>query len=86
MKLIDAIQNKINNLNSEIKELEDKSRKFQSEFINIDGEIKNKIIKIKEDEKIYDNLKIDENLKDKVQQGINEEEKIKSIKNNCYEG
>jgi len=80
LKLIDAIQNKINNLNSEIKELEDKSRKFQSEFINIDGEIKNKIIKIKEDEKIYDNLKIDENLKDKVQQGINEEEKIKSIK------
>jgi exonuclease SbcC len=79
-KLIDIIQNNINKLKSEITELEANSKKAQSELINIDTEIKNKIIEIKEDEKTYDNLKIDENLKEKVQQGIIAEEKLGNIK------
>ena len=79
-KLIDDIQNKINNLIVEIKEFEAKSKKCQSELINIDAEIKNKNKEIKEDEKIYDDLKIDENLKEKVQQGIIAEEKLGNIK------
>ncbi|MCE5221706.1 MAG: AAA family ATPase [Clostridium sp.] len=79
-KLIDVLQNKINNLKSEVKEFEVKSKKYQSELINIDVEIKNKNKEIKEDEKTYDDLKIDQNLKEKVQQGIIAEEKLENIK------
>jgi len=79
-KLIDVIQTKINNLMSEVKEFEAKSKKSQSELINIDAEIKNKNKEIKEDEKTYDDLKIDEKLKEKVQQGISAQEKLENIK------
>ena len=79
-KLIDDIQNKINNLKSEVKEFEAKSQKYQSDLINIDTKIKSKNNEIKENEKIYDHLKIDENLKEKVQQGIIAEEKLENIK------
>jgi len=79
-KLIDVIQNKINNLKSEVKELEADNKKIQSELINIDTEIKNKNKEIKEDEKTYDNLKIDELLKEKVQQGIIAEDKLRNVK------
>ena len=79
-KLIDVIQNKINKLISEVKELGDMSEKFQSELINIDAEIKNNNKQIKEDEKTYDDLKIDENVKEKVQQGIIAEDKAGDIK------
>ncbi|AWK51129.1 chromosome segregation protein SMC [Clostridium beijerinckii] len=79
-KLIDVIQNKINRLISEVKELEAKSKKFQRELINIDAEIKKKNKEIKEDEKTYDDLKIDENVKEKVQQGIIAEDKAGDIK------
>jgi len=79
-KLVDDIQNKINNLKLEVKEFEAKSKNFQSEIADIDTEIKNKNKEIKENEKTYDNLKIDENIKEKVQCGINEEEKLETIK------
>lgn len=79
-KLIDVIQNKINNLMLEVKEFEAKSKKAESELLNIDKEVKNKSKEIKEDEKTYDGLKIDENLKEKVQQGIIAEEKLENIK------
>lgn len=79
-KLIDIIQNKINNLMLEVEELEAKSKKYQSELVDIDTEIKNKSTKIKEDEKTYDDLKVEETLKEKVQQGIINEEKLGNIK------
>ncbi len=79
-KLIDVIQNKINILKSEVKELDVNSKKIQSELINIDTEIKNKSKEIKKDEKTYDNLKIDEVLKEKIQQGIIAEDKLTNVK------
>ena len=79
-KLIEMIQNKINSLMVEIKEFDGKSKKFQSEIINIDSEINNKTKEIKEDEKTYDDLKVDEILKEKIQQGIITEEKLGNIK------
>ncbi|OOM74346.1 nuclease SbcCD subunit C [Clostridium puniceum] len=79
-KLIEIIQNKINNLMVEVKEFESKSKNFQSELINIDSEIKNKTKEIKENEKTYDDLKVDERFKEKIQQGIITEEKLGNIK------
>jgi len=79
-KLIHDIQNKINILKTEVEDLDNKSKVFQSELINIDTEIKNKNEKIKADEKTYDGLKIDEDLKEKVQQGIIAEEKLSDKK------
>ena len=79
-KLIDVIQNKINILKSEVKELDVNSKKIQSELINIDTEIKNKSKEIKKDEKTYDNLKIDEVIKEKIQQGIIAEDKLTNVK------
>ena len=79
-KLMDVIQNEINKLKSEVKEFEAKSKKSQSELINIDTEIKNRNEEIKENEKTYDGLKIDENIKEKVQQGIIADERLGNIK------
>ena len=79
-KLIEVIQNKINSLMAEIKEYKSKSQNFQSELINIDLEVKNKTEQIKENEKTYDDLKVDEILKEKIQQGIINEEKFGNIK------
>jgi len=79
-KLIDDIQNKINSLMLQIKEFEARSKESQGELLKIDTEIKDKNKSIKEDEKVFDDLKIDENLKEKVQKGIIAEEKISSFK------
>ena len=79
-KLIDVIQNKINNLKAEVKEFEKKSEIYQNQLVNIETEIKDKSTVIRENEKTYDDLKIDENIKEKVQQGISAEEKSNSIK------
>jgi len=79
-KLIEIIKNNINNLMAEVKEFERKSKNFQNELINIDSEIKNKTKEIRENEKIYDESKVDEILKEKIQQGIISEERLGNIK------
>lgn len=79
-KLIDEIQNKITSLKLQIKECEVKSNEFQNELIKVDEEIKNKNTAIKEDEKIYDDLKIEESLKEDVHEGIIVEDKLENIK------
>lgn len=79
-KLIDEIQNKITSLKLQIKDCEVKSNEIQSEFIKVEEEIKNKNIAIKEDEKAYDDLKIEESLKEAVHEGIIIEDKLENIK------
>lgn len=79
-KLIDDIQAKINNVKIQIEKFEHNNKESQSELIKIDEEIKKKNNSIKENEKICDDLKIDENIKGKVQEGIIVEEKIINLK------
>lgn len=74
-KLIEAIDEKIKSLKLEINNFEVNSQNNQNELVNIDGEIKNRNEAIKENEKKYEEIKIDQNIKEKVQQGILAEEK-----------
>lgn len=78
-KLIEVIQGKINSLKLEINKFEVNSQNNQNDLVNIDGEIKNRNEAIKENEKKYEEIKIDENIKEKVQQGILAEEKFKNF-------
>lgn len=78
-KLIEVIDDKIRSLNLEINKFEVSSQNNQNHLVNIDGEIKNKNEAIKENEKKYEEIKIDENIKEKVQQGILAEEKYKNL-------
>ncbi|UYZ36138.1 AAA family ATPase [Clostridium beijerinckii] len=77
--LIREIENKIDLLKAQIKECDAKNNSIQSELIKIEEEISNKNKLIKEDEKTYDNLKIEESLKEAVQEGIIVEEKLEKI-------
>lgn len=79
-KLIDIIEKQIKLLIKEIKELNEKSKIFQDELINLENETTNKNKEIKKNEKTYDDLKVDENLKEKIQQGINTSEKLATTK------
>ncbi|MDR3597602.1 SbcC/MukB-like Walker B domain-containing protein [Clostridium sp.] len=79
-KLVDSIEEKIKVLKAQIEEVKMKLEKNQKELIEIDKEIKEKTSKVKADEKHYDDMKIDESLKEKVQEGIIAEEKINNLK------
>lgn len=79
-KLVDSIEEKIKVLKAQIEEVKMKLEKNQKELIEIDKEIKEKTSKVKADEKHYDDMKIDESLKEKVQEGIIVEEKINNLK------
>lgn len=81
-KLLEKILAEINMLMTHIEEVKIKLKKGQKDLIEIENEIKIKDKEIKEDEKRYDEIKIDELIKEKVQEGILCEEKISSLKNN----
>lgn len=78
--LVDEIEKKITSLKMQIKEYEVKSNEIQNELIKVEEEIKNKNNSIKEDEKTFDDLKIEESLKEAVQDGIIAEDKLENIK------
>lgn len=78
-KIIEIIEGKIKSLKLEINKFEAKSQNNQNDIVNIDGDIKNKNEAIKENEKKYEEIKIDQNIKEKVQQGILVEEKYKDL-------
>lgn len=79
-KLVDGIEEKIRVLKKQIEEVTTRLEKSQKELVEIDKEIKEKTVKVKADEKHYDDIKIDESLKEKVQEGIIAEEKINNLK------
>jgi exonuclease SbcC len=79
-ELIHEIENKINSLKLQIKECEVKSKEIQDRLIKVDEEINFKNKGIKEAEKIYDDLKIEESLKEAVHEGILVEDKLENIK------
>lgn len=78
-KLLYKIQNDINLLNIEIQKLEHRNKEIQIKLKNIDESIVYKNNEIKEDEKIYEKLRLDESFKEKVQQGMIEEEKYNNL-------
>lgn len=78
--LVDEIEKKIANLKLQIKECEVKSSEIQNELIKVEEEIKNKNNTIKEDEKTFDDLKIEESLKEAVHDGIITEDNLEKIK------
>jgi exonuclease SbcC len=78
-RLVDKIQKKINILKLQISEAEAVSKQDQEELIKIDEEIKDKNKSIKAYDKSYEELKIDEQLKEKVQEGILLEEKLNNL-------
>lgn len=79
-KLVDEIQKNIDKLKLQIKESETINKENQEELIKIDAEIKDKNKIIKDNEKIHENLKIDEKLKEKVHEGILLEERFTRLK------
>lgn len=79
-KLVDSIEEKIKVLKKQIEEVKIRLEQSQKELIEIDKEIKEKVSKVKADEKHYDDIKIDESLKEKVQEGIIAEEKINNLR------
>lgn len=79
-KIADEIQKKIDGLKLQINEAEIIGRESQERLVKIDTEIKAKNKKIKEDELSYEKLKIDEQLKEKVQEGIFLEEKLNNLR------
>ncbi|EKQ53589.1 MULTISPECIES: SMC family ATPase [unclassified Clostridium] len=78
-KLLELIQINIDKLKSQIEITSKKCEESQSELLKIDTEIKARNTQIKEDEKVYNELKIDEALKEKVQEGIVSEEKLVNL-------
>lgn len=78
-KLLYKIQNDINLLNIEIEKLEHRNNEIQIKLKNIDESIVYKNNEIKEDEKTYEKLRLDESFKEKVQQGMIEEEKYNNL-------
>ncbi|OOM78210.1 AAA family ATPase [Clostridium sp. BL-8] len=79
-KLVDEIQKKIDILKLQISEAEVVSKRDKEELIKVNEEIKDKDKIVKEHDKKYEELKIDEQLKEKVQEGILLEEKLNSLK------
>lgn len=78
-KLLDIIESNIDKLKSQIEIALKKCEESQSQLLKIDVEIKSRNNQIKEDEKVYNELKIDEALKEKVQEGIILEEKLLNL-------
>lgn len=78
-KILDEILKSMESLEKDIKISKNKSEEYKIKILNNDQEINGKNIEIKETEVKVEKLKIDPNIKDKVQQGIIEEQRYNNL-------